>query len=306
MMMQAGPPPDETKPVKVYILSGQSNMVGIGQIYGTSPGHLENVARSHKRFQHLMNEDGSWVARNDVYFVDLTNRRVVQWLTAGTPPYYDKFGPELQFGHAMGDHHDETVLVIKAAQGNRSIGFDVNPPSSRKGVPKTGTFYPGWQYDVFVGNIHKVLDNLQEYFPEYKGQGYEIAGFCWWQGHKDAGMPQDVYEYHLANLITDLRQEFDAPKAPFSIATVGFDGENMRGKYLNVLKAQMAVSDGGKYPDFEGNVGAFDTRPFWRSTAVSPKDEGYHYNRNAETYLLVGDGLATKMIELIKKKTEGN
>jgi alpha-galactosidase len=208
----------------------------------------------------------------------------------------------------MGDHHDETVLVIKAAQGNRSIGFDINPPSSRKGLPKTGTYYPGWQYDIFVGNVHKTLDNLQEYFPEYKGQGYEIAGFCWWQGHKDGGMEQELYEYHLANLIKDLRQEFDAPQAPFSIATVGFGGENMHWKNLRVLEAQMAISDGGKYPDFAGNVASVDTRPFWRSVAISPKDEGYHYNRNAETYLLVGDGLAKNMIKLIEKtsKKDGN
>jgi len=304
-VITTGPSPDQTKPVKVYILLGQSNMVGMGAIGGGRPGCLETVARTNPKFKHLIDKNGNWVVRNDVHFVDLTNFRVAQPLTVGVPPYYDVFGPDLQFGHVLGDYHDELVLVIKAAQGNRSIGFDINPPSSRKGVPKTGTFYPGWQYDIFVGNIRKTLDNLKEYVPQYNGQGYEIAGFCWWQGHKDKGMSQDVYEYHLVNLINDLRKEFDAPKAPFSIATVGFGGENLPSNWHGVLRAQMAVSDGRKYPGFAGNVATCDTRPFWRSIAVSPKDEGHHYNRNAETYLLVGDALARNMIRMKSNKTNG-
>ncbi|MHA1554140.1 MAG: hypothetical protein ACTSU0_06980, partial [Alphaproteobacteria bacterium] len=92
-----------------------------------------------------------------------------------------------------------------------------------------------------------------------------------------------------------------------SIATVGFGGKNMHGKYINILKAQMAISDGKKYPAFAGNVASVDTRSFWRSAAVSPRSEGHHYNRNAETYLLVGDALARNIIKMKsdKAKAEG-
>ena len=103
-------------------------------------------------------------------------------------------------------------------------------------------------------------------------------------------------------LINDLRKEFDAPKAPFSIATVGFGGANLPSNWHGVLNAQMAVSDGKKHPDFAGNVATCDTRPFWRGIEVSPKDEGHHYNRNAETYLLVGDALARNMIKMKSRK----
>jgi alpha-galactosidase len=190
--------------------------------------------------------------------------------------------------------------VIKIAQVNRSISFDVTPHSSRVGAPKEPPFYKGWQYDKFVEDAHKILDNLKDYYPDYEGQGYEIAGFCWWQGHKDHGIQQLFYELHLVNLIKDLRKEFKAPNAPFAIATVGFDGKNMSKGYREILKAQMAVAKAKEYPEFAGNVMTVDARPFWRSKAQSPGNHGHHYNQNAETYYLVGDDLGRMMVTMLE------
>lgn len=291
--------PDVTKPVKVYILSGQSNMVGMGHINGDKPGTMTTLVNKDKKFQHLVDENGKWTVRDDVFFVDLTNRRIAKWMQVGVMGRM--VGPEVQFGFILGDYHDEMVLVIKVAQGNRSIGQDVTPPSSRIGAPKVGKYYKGWQYDAFIADAHKILDNLSEYFPDYKGQGYEVAGFCWWQGHKDAGMSQRYYERHLVNLIKDLRAEFNAPNAPFAVATVGFDGKGMSRSYKEILKAQMAVGDPKKHPKFAGNVSSIDTRGFWRGGGVSPTGGGYHYNGNAETYTLVGDALGNAMVEMVEK-----
>ena len=47
-------------------------------------------------------------------------------------------------------------------------------------------------YDIFVKDIHNVLDYLPKYFPGNKNQGYEIAGFAWWQGHKEQSTPKQV------------------------------------------------------------------------------------------------------------------
>jgi len=284
-------PPDTTKPLKVYMLSGQSNMVGMGRIAGDGPETLETLVKREGKFQHLIGDDGKWTTRNDAYFVSLTNRRIARWLTVGVMG--GNVGPEVQFGHIMGWYHDEMVLVIKIAQGNRSISFDVTPPSSRIGAPKKGKFYTGWQYDAFVRDAHKILDNLKEYFPAYKDQGYEVAGFCWWQGHKDAGLSARYYERHLVNLINDFREEFDAPKAKFVVATVGFGGRSMSRAYREIHKAQMAVSDYEKYPEFKGNVASVDAKPFWRGG-------GYHYGNNAETFTLVGDALGREMVKLLE------
>ena len=66
----------------------------------------------------------------------------------------------------------------------------------------------------------------------------------------------------------------------------------MAGPHKIVAEAQLAVSgDKGKYPEFQGNVLTVETRDFWREPEVSPKNQGFHYNQNAETYMLVGEAL---------------
>jgi hypothetical protein len=42
-----------------------------------------------------------------------------------------------------------------------------------------------------------------------------------------------------------------------------------------------------------------ECRGYWRAPADSPITQGYHYNHNCETYMLVGDAIARGMLELI-------
>jgi alpha-galactosidase len=321
-------PPVATKPVKVYILSGQSNMVGMGEVgpLGT-PGTLATVVKTDKRFQHLVDNSGYWTVRNDVWYRGVVTAGANKWLTIGCGSGSSTIGPELGFGHIMGYYHDEPVLIIKASQGNRSLGWDILPPGSQRYTvdgrtyagykdgddswsatdpndPYTDikTWYAGKQYDDFVTEIHKVLDNFSTNFPQWKNQGYEIAGFAWFQGHKDSGnaVHASRYEINLVNFIKAIRAEFKVPKAPFVISTIGFDGWKMSGNYLTVANAQLAVSgDKGKYSEFSGNVLTMETRDFWRDASISPKEQGYHYNRNAETYMLVGEALGRGMVKLL-------
>jgi alpha-galactosidase len=316
--------------VKVYILSGQSNMVGMGEVgpLGT-PGTLETVVKKDKKFPYLIDQNGNWIVRNDVWYKGVVTATANKWLTTGCGAGSSTIGPELGFGHVMGNHHNEPVIIIKASQGNRSLAWDILPPGSQRYTvdgrvyagykdgddswsatdpkdPYTDikVWYAGKQYDDFVSEIHKVLDNFGTLFPQYKTQGYEIAGFGWFQGHKDSGnaVHASRYEINLVNFIKAIRAEFKVPKAPFVIATIGFHGWNMSGNQLTVANAQLAVSGkNGKYPEFNGNVLTMETRQFWRDKSISPKDQDYHYNRNAETYMLVGEALGKGMIQLLGK-----
>ena len=54
--------PDSTKPVKVYILAGQSNMLAMGDVGGDKPGTLETLTRKDMKFPHLIDDDGNWRA----------------------------------------------------------------------------------------------------------------------------------------------------------------------------------------------------------------------------------------------------
>lgn len=42
----------------------------------------------------------------------------------------ERIGPELGFGHVIGDAFDEPVLLIKLASGGKRLAKDLRPPSS--------------------------------------------------------------------------------------------------------------------------------------------------------------------------------
>ena len=319
-------PADVKKPVKVFILLGQSNMVGMGEVGPeTTRGTLEYLTKKEKRYPHLLDDAGSLTARSDVRYVFvMQNKGSMQmvrneWLTVNTQ---STIGPELQFGHIMGYVLDEPVLVLKACIGNRSLGWDLLPPGSERftvdgktyagykdtpdswieGQPKKEVaWYAGKQYDDDVGNAKKVLGEIGKYYPG--AEKYEVAGFVWWQGHKDQNpVHASRYEQNLVRLIKCLREDFKAPNAPFVLATIAFGGWKLGEPGLTIANAQLAVGDPKKHPEFAGNVKCVESRDFWREVDVSPKNQGYHYNRNAETYMEVGNALGWAMAELLKKQ----
>ena len=274
------------------------------------PGALSTLADENKKYAFLKDEKGEWVKRNDVVFLDVHplvakghKGNFLQVPIKGTGK--NMIGLELMFGHVMGTYYDEPVLLIRSACGNRGLWSGFRPPS-RGGWEKKDDKYTwtGTEYRFMRDGVKNALKNIADIYPGYKGKGYDLAGFVWFQGHKDHGNADVAKEYedNLVAFIKDVRKEFDSPKLPFMIATIGFDGENMNANGLIVHQAQMAVGDAKKHPEFAGSVKTADTRGFWRSRELSPGGAGYHYNNNAETYSLVGEALARGMVELLEKK----
>ncbi len=312
---------------KITYLTAEANGLGWTarmDILGT----LKTVTRVDGKFKYLIDDEGNFVPREDVWYRGLVTATGNGPMMAGVQG--NTIGPELGFSHIIGNYHDEPVLIIKSSQGNRSLSWDFLPPGSagfehtdaagktwvyagykqtpnrwEKGtVPKPIDWYAGKQYDDCFGAVHEVLKNFNKEFPQYAGRGFEIAGFVWWQGHKDSGSELDAsrYEQNLVTLINALRKEFDAPKAPFVIATIGFHGWDMKDNFLTIANAQLAMNDYAKYPQFKGNVKTVETRDFWREPEVSPRNQDFHYNGNAETYMLVGEALGRGMVELLDDK----
>ena len=267
-------------------------------------GDLEAVAKREGKFPWLVDDDGKWSVRNDVYFQEARLAKDGKGSPLTATSNGKSIGPELGFGHLLGTFHAEQVLLIKTAQGNRSLGFDFRPPSSGRTDPKNE--FESAEYKLMVEGVRKTLDNIDNVVPGYNGQGYEIAGFAWFQGHKDSFYEQSIvaYERHLVNLINDVRKEFDKPRLPVVVATVGFGGHRMQDKFQRILNAQMAVGDSQQHPEFSGTVASIDTRDFWREVDESPMNQDYHYNRNAETYMLIGDAMGRAMVGLLGGKAE--
>jgi alpha-galactosidase len=324
-------------PFKITYLNEKAN--GLGWYARLDiPGTLKTVVRHEGKFQYLVDDEGNFVPRDDVWYKGVVTATANKWLDIGCGAG-NSIGPELGFGHMVGNYHDEPVLVLKASQGNRSLAWDFLPPGSErvehtdeegttwiyagyKDTPnrwKKGTepvkpdhdWYAGKQYDECFNAAKEVLANFDKEFPHWAGRGYEIAGFVWWQGHKDggeqaigsAGLAAQRYEQNLVTLINTLRNEFDAPKAPFVVATVGFGGGatwEPGSSADTIFNAQMNVGDPAKHPEFAGTVKSVDIRPFFRPPEASPRNQGFHYNGNAETYMLVGEGMGKAMIRLKK------
>ena len=281
-----------------------TNLNGIGSYFYIEKtdllgnGDLENVVKREKKFPNLIDDNGAWTVRHDVYLQEARIAKDGKGSFLSPSSNGKAIGPELGFGHVMGTFHDEQVLIIKTAMGNRALGFDFRPPSSGRTDPKNE--WEALEYKLMIEGARKTLANIDKVVPGYQGQGYELAGFAWWQGHKDS--PPEAaaeYEKNLVNLINDVRKDLDVPQMPAVIATVGFGGHRMDAKYLPILEAQLAVGDPEKHPEFKGSVASVDTRDFWREVDESPANQDYHYNRNAETYLLVGDALGRAMVGLL-------
>jgi hypothetical protein len=281
-------------PVKVFILAGQSNMEGAGAIKGNKKnggkGSLEYLVKAPataKQFAHVVDSDGKWVVRDDVWIWYLGRKG---GLTAGYGARPDRIGPEFQFGHAVGDRIDNQVLLIKTAWGGKSLAKDFRPPSSGGEV--------GPYYTKMLTHIKDVLANIKSHFPGYKGQGYEIAGFGWHQGWNDRVNQgfNDQYEKNMANFIRDVRKALGIKDLPFVIAETGMSGhKETHPRALSLMKAQAAVA---RHKEFVGNVAFVGTKDFYRPPDVSPSRQSYHWNCNAETYFLIGDAMAKAMLKL--------
>jgi len=291
-------------PVTITYFKGGSAAFWLEQVDLEVKGDLETVTKKDKKFQYLLDDAGTWTVRNDVYFQEA---RLVECgkgcplsATANSTclPKSRSIGPEVGFGYVMGTFHDEQVLLIKTSQGNRSLCFDFRPPSGRL---DTKNEYEGMEYRLMVKGVQSTLANIAKIVPGYKGQGYEIAGFGWFQGHKDLGTAKEEYEKNLVNLINDLRKDLNAPKMCAVVATVGFHGYRLgteKWNWKGVWEAQMAVGDPKQHPEYAGTVASVDTRDFWREAGESPSEQDYHYNRNAETYMLVGEAMGRAMVRL--------
>ena len=323
-------------PVKVFILAGQSNMEGYGGIntvdtIGTHPnmGHL---------LRKIKKEDGSFVVRDDVFIsYQRGNEAIKGPLTFGQGAFKDRMGPELMFGITMGDAYREPVLLIKTAWGGKDLYCDFRPPSAGKPAYKI----PGVQRDLgvfyrkMVEEVRQCLSNLETGFPQFKGRGFDLSGFVWFQGWNDMCADQsivqqvfDEYATNFAHLVHDLRAEFKVPKLLVAVGEVGVEGERANGSGIRLAQAKIPDQ-----PELKGTVGYVRTSPFWypaldemtskfaaeearakQQGGDLTKDVAYmrlkeehdkhishwicHYYGSARVYALVGHGLAEAMLQL--------
>ena len=161
-----------SKPVQVYILLGQSNMLGFGKVAGDKDGTLEYAVKTKKLYPYLVDDDGNWTERKDVRNVfimgsGLRNMGVKQnqWLTTRG----GKIGPEIGIGHQVGEVTDAPVLILKSCIGNRALGWDLLPPGG-EGFEFTDSKGVTWVHPSYKGS------------PERWKKGEEPKKINWYAG----------------------------------------------------------------------------------------------------------------------------
>ena len=315
------------EPVKVFILSGQSNMEGKAKV--SLLEYQLTQPETKPLFAHFQRE-GRWVERDDVW-IKFLNRKGPLTVGYGSR---DRIGPELQFGWTMGDHFDEPVLIIKTAWGGKSLFRDFRSPSAglpseeklkaeleqvRRRDPQTTMEQVkqryGHYYRETLREVRETLDKLPQLFPDYQGQGYELAGFVWFQGWNDMINEQATAEYaeNMANFIRDVRQDLKSPALPFVIGQFGVGGvsEKPNAKHVKFKEAQAAPA---KLPEFKDNVAVVKTDELWdqEADAVFKKgwkqhleewnkvgsDYPFHYLGSAKFHVRAGRAFADAVLKL--------
>jgi hypothetical protein len=219
----------EAKPLKVFILAGQSNMEGhakietfdyIGDDPATAP--LLKMMRGADGKPKVC--DGAWIS----YFTGTGDQNGEGFgkMTAGygsrQKPDQDggKIGPEFTFGLTMDAALDQPILIIKTAWGGKSLHTDFRSPSAGPyqlssfqlenypkqeghGIPKDFEQWKvekaqatGHYYRLMMEHVKKVLGDVKRVYPEYDpAQSYELGGFVWLQGFNDM-VDSHVYPGH--------------------------------------------------------------------------------------------------------------
>lgn len=296
--------PKGPAPLKVFILAGQSNMVGHGEVEKGDRGNLNYLVENDEKgeYQHLVNEKRDWKVRDDVFIYFNHQEKIhTGGLTVGYGANENTIGPELEFGNVIGDYFDGEVLIIKTAWGGKSLAVDFYPPGELADIkPPLAAGDTGYFYVQMISIVNEVLDHLEDHVPSYKGQGYEIMGFGWHQGWNDRinQAANDAYKENMIQFIKDVRKDLGVPKLPFVMASTGMSGwEETHPRALSLMEAQLAVAD---YPDFIGNVKVVETRDFWREVEDSPANQSYHWNRNAASYFLIGKSMGESMLDILQ------
>ena len=249
----------EKKPLKVYLLVGQSNMQGHADIKTFE--HIGMDPKTAPMLKEMQNADGTPKVCQDVWISSVTGsgideerhgRLSADYGASGRGP---KIGPEYTFGIYTQKLVNEPILIIKTAWGGKSLNTDFRPPSAGKyrfneqqlenfkkqgrdvaDLQKKRADASGYYYRLMMQHTKKVLADIKRVYPDYDPDaGYKLSGFVWFQGWNDMvdrgtyptrDQPggYDQYSEVLGHFIRDVRKELSAPDMPFVIGVLGVGG----------------------------------------------------------------------------------
>lgn len=289
----------QEKPLRVYLLVGQSNMQGHADLRTLE--HVGMDPQTQPLLDLILDKDAQPRQFENIPINYLSASGIRKGaLTTGFGASEKKIGPELTFGICMQQHVGEPILIIKTAWGGKSLHTDFRPPSAgpfqfredeiaqfkKQGkdidqIKRKKKEANGLYYRLMISHVKKVLENISDTYPDYKSEnGYQLSGFVWFQGwndmvnrgvypNRDQAGGYDEYSKLLAHLIRDVRKELNAPQLPFVIGVMGAGGptqaytggqKRYAGIHQNFRDAMAAPA---KQEEFETLVSNVLTENYW-------------------------------------------
>jgi alpha-galactosidase len=299
-----------SRPLKVFILAGQSNMQGHAKV--STFEHIGMDPATKPMLAEMQNADGTpkvcervWISSIGCADTEQTGKLTTGFGANQNGP---KIGPEFTFGIYMQKFTDAPILLIKTAWGGKSLNTDFRPPSAGpyvfnetqlKAFQKQGKDLAaikadkeketGVYYRLMVEHVKSVLSDIKRVVPDYDAaQGYELAGFAWFQGwndmvdgstypNRDKPGGYDAYSEAMAHFIRDVRRDLNAPKLPFVIGVLGVGGptaeygpdqQRYKATHQNFRDAMAAPA---QLPEFKGNVVAVLAEKYWDRELTAAK-----------------------------------
>jgi len=282
---------DTAKPLKVYILAGQSNMQG--SAHQRTFAAIGDDPKNAGLLQEIQDRNGDPVVCDNAWITYLTGKRDGDTVLQGRVKVgygfdAERIGPEYGFGLFMDRALDEPILIIKTAWGGKSLAVDFRPPSAGPYVPsatekergripekaQVGHYYRAMMR--FVRSTLKDADSIREVVPGYDArQGYELGGFVWFQGWNDMCNRHHIAQYadNMIHFITDVRKALNAPRLPFIVGVLGVYGTDPdsrkfdKGLPVTAFRAAqfaaVAQYDQKAAARYRGHVIAVDSGPYY-------------------------------------------
>ncbi|WP_437537541.1 sialate O-acetylesterase [Sorangium sp. So ce726] len=293
--------PAIAQPVKVFVLAGQSNMVGYG-VGRQLPVELQS--QPDIWYDHY-NPD----AREGGPYAQATS---ADWGPLEPKGEARRYGPEITFGRAIAAAYPEhRIAIVKMAQG----GTNLVDHWGRGLAPDPEVLHKSQLYHALLGKLDSATyegDRALRYPEEVtrldgalarlesEGQPYEIAALVWMQGENEAGWSAAFsYGDTLRGFIAAIRADLRVPGLPVVLGRISDNlypangGPIAAGKEANidaVRAAQVTVAEE------DPRVAWVDTDDF---TARAP-DDTYHFDSAA--YQLLGERFADAYLALVREE----
>ena len=250
---------------KVFILSGQSNMSGGGDVVtdvaiDATVGEKVRIWDATDVWGKRGNP-GKWASLNEIQTLKKEARA-------------NKIGPEFGFAKAMAELYPaDEIHLIKVSKGGTGIDWWLPNANGKENG-----------HSALLANLKNALQKI--------GGEYEIMGMLWMQGESDAKTQADAeaYQKKLEQLIVLMRKETGKPELPVVIGRISsrvLESPKFQMPHAKVVQsAQEAVAKNVK------NAHVIDTDD------LSQRDDLVHFDQEGQMGL--GKRFGEAMIKSLK------